>query len=43
MLITIKLLIINDGACQSEVISRLSPNIKAFLLKLDNIVREEDT
>jgi hypothetical protein len=43
MLITSKLLIINEGAYHTEVIRRLSPNIKDFLLKLENILREEDT
>jgi hypothetical protein len=43
MLITSKLLIVNEGAFHGEVISRLSPNIKGFLLKLDDILREENT
>ncbi len=43
MLITSKLLIVSEGAFHNEVINRLSPNIKGFLLKLDDVLREEDT
>ena len=43
MLIASRMLTINEGECHSQVIEKLAKNLKGYIERLDNIIREEKT
>jgi hypothetical protein len=43
MLIASRMLTINEGECHGDVVIKLEKNLKGYIERLDNIIREEKT
>ena len=43
MLIASRMLTINEGECHGDVVRKLEKNLKGYIERLDNIIREEKT